>query len=78
MKKIFFVLIAIVFIFTCGSGVKKTKIWKPYPGCNETQCQSWYEECSSECLMRGDMGVTECENKCWPKKTKCDEDCKAK
>ena len=71
MKRVVFIFIALIFVFSCSSKVKKTKIWKTYPGCNEAQCQSWYEECSSECLMRGNMGVTECENKCYPLKKKC-------
>lgn len=55
--------------------VSKSDRWSTYPGCNAAQCQSWYEECSAECINQQSASVTECENKCRAKLPSCEEAC---
>lgn len=57
------------------SEVSKSERWSTYPGCNAAQCQSWYEECSAECINDQSATVTECENKCRAKIPACQEAC---
>lgn len=79
MKNIFIlsvmVVLTVALVCACGPKVKKSDRWDAYEGCGEAQCQSWFEQCSTECMNGGEMGVTECENKCYSIKTKCLVDC---
>jgi hypothetical protein len=79
MKRILVGLLpALALLAACASSgpeVQKSARWSPYPGCNAKQCQSWYEECSAECVNAHSASVTECENKCRANVSNCESSC---
>jgi len=67
---------ALLVVTACASGgVTKSARWAPYPGCNARQCQTWYDECSAECISEKRISVTECENKCRAPIPDCEASC---
>jgi hypothetical protein len=79
--KIIAIALLLAFLLTltgglgCGPRVVQHRKWKPYRGCPASQCQSWYEECSSECLNKGGIGISQCDGQCHQFKESCLQEC---
>jgi hypothetical protein len=75
MSRLLTALLAAAALACASSQTSKSDRWAPYPGCNARQCQSWYDECSVECMGQKGMTVTECENKCRARVPECEAAC---
>ncbi len=76
MKKFFVLCVLVVACKTEAVDNRDANRWKPYAGCNETQCRSWNSGCQAECMDKKRGADTDmCTNQCRAQYDDCVKSC---